>query len=183
VSATIITLSPVMRTLAALTLAIVTGSVHADAPVADTLTCPRPFELQIVRGLDFGRVAVARELPGQVDVEPDGAYRQLGGAYVSIAPAPAEMVFCGPRGARFEVRVESHDGVDAAAPRMPRLAPGSVRTIALGAELHRLNASMWAGEIGDSGRVSLRFGGRLDIPARVDSVRTSVHIPVSLRSR
>lgn len=179
-------LTCVSRALAWLTLASMSGAATAgpDEPRNDALTCALPFDLQAIRDLDFGRVVVARGNAGQVDVDADGGYRQLGGAYVAVPATPAELQFCGPPGASFEIHLRSaleagYEGSTHAA----RLAPGSLHLAARGAELRRLNTSLWEGVIGAGGRVSLRFGGRLDIPPGAASNRSSTRLSVSLRSR
>jgi hypothetical protein len=122
---------------------------------------------------------------GQVDIDADGSYRQLGGAYVTLAATPAEFLFCGPSGAAFEIRIHGllADDSDSTSQGEIGLAPGSVHVAAQGAELRRLNTSLWEGVIGDAGRVSLRFGGRLDIAPGFTSRVASARLSVSLRSR
>jgi len=164
------------------------GPHAADRPAGDDdrLSCAFPYALQLVRDLDFGRVVMARAQSGQVDVETDGAYRQLGGAFVGSPPAPAEFQFCGPADGHFELRVEflqadRFDGI--AVPGSSGLAAGSIRVDARGAELQRSSSSMWEGQIGAGGQVSVRVAGRLDVPASAGAARSTTRVLVTLRSK
>ena len=159
------------------------AAADTDGQRNDALACASPFELQLVRDLDFGRIVVSKGSAGQVDIDADGAYRQLGGAYVVLPATPAELLFCGPPGAGFEIRIQGVFAEDSDAHGAIRLAPGSVHLAAHGAELRRLNTSVWEGVIGEGSRVSLRFGARLDIPPGVPARRSSARLSVSLRSR
>ncbi|MEO8673744.1 MAG: hypothetical protein ABI411_20740, partial [Tahibacter sp.] len=120
----------------ATTLAGTAGSeTIVKSPAAETRTsCAFPFELRVVRGLDFGRIALERGRSGQVDVEADGAYRQLGGAFVSVPPTPAELQFCGPVAARFELQIDQAEATfgGVGPQRNPQFAAGSLHVIALG---------------------------------------------------
>lgn len=170
----------------ALSLGVQAGAREADkSPAAgDRLACAFPFELQVVRGLDFGRIALERGHSGQVDVEADGAYRQLGGAFVSLPPTPAELQFCGPADARFELQIREDAGFGASlGPRAPQLAAGSLGVIAMGAELRRVSLTTWEGTIGSGGNVSIRIAGRLDLSSQTVALPSSAHVSVSLRSR
>lgn len=162
---------------------LLAGDGQPEVQPADPLSCSAPFELQWLRDLDFGHVAVARNAASQVDVAPDGGYRQLGGAFVSSPPGAAEFSFCGPPGSRFELRVDNGNqvGLPLVSARSARVAAGSIRVSAVGAQLQRLNGSLWQGSVGSSGRVTLRVGGRLDIPAGSGSSRPSVRISLALR--
>jgi hypothetical protein len=186
------TMSAAMRSfLSSATLLLAAGVGNAAAQESpaplrgDVLACVAPFELQLIRGLDFGRIIMDRNRSGQVDVEADGGYRQLGGAFVSLPPAAAELQFCGPPGIRFELRIDGAVDTGQAASlnrRTAQLAAGSLRVSGRGAELHRIGAAVWEGNIGDSGRVSVRIAGRLDISSRAGKTRATFRVPVSLRS-
>jgi hypothetical protein len=187
------TTSAAMRSIlfAATQLLLAAGAGNTVAQEArtlreDVLACTAPLDLQLIRSLDFGRIVMDRERSGQVDVDADGSYRQLGGAFVSLPPAAAELQFCGPAGMRFELRIDGAVDTGQAAALLNRgaaqLAAGSLRVSARGAELRRLGATVWEGVIGDGGRVSVRITGRLDISSRAGKTRAEFRIPVSLRS-
>ena len=117
------------RPIASHAAGLLAGDGQPEVQPADPLSCSAPFELQWLRDLDFGHVAVARNAASQVDVAPDGGYRQLGGAFVSSPPGAAEFSFCGPPGSRFELRIDN--GNQVGLPLVSAHKPSPARALAL----------------------------------------------------